>query len=279
MLNKTFPTLLAKISRWIVPLAAILGVAGWLLVAPPGLLGKADAIGYAVCHRISVRSFHIGDRQMPLCARCSGTFTAAAVGLAFQALTAGKRSGFPVRKVILILALCVVAFGVDGANSYLYLIKEVAPGRLEQIPNLYLPQQWLRLLTGSGMGLGMAAAVFPIFNQTLWKQPDPRPALAGWREAGLLAGILLVIDLAILSEHPIVLYPIAFISTGGVVALLTLIFGMIWVMVMRQENMFETLRQIWLPLLAGFTLAMLMILGIDLARLTMTGTWAAFPIG
>ena len=25
----------------------------WLILTPPGLLGKADAIGYAVCHRIA----------------------------------------------------------------------------------------------------------------------------------------------------------------------------------------------------------------------------------
>ena len=34
---------------------------GWLANTPAGLLGKADAIGYAVCHRIDVRSFLLGD--------------------------------------------------------------------------------------------------------------------------------------------------------------------------------------------------------------------------
>jgi uncharacterized membrane protein len=270
---------LAHLTKWIILPAAILVIVAWLIIAPPGLLGKADAIGYAVCHRIDARSFHIDGRQMPLCVRCSGTFTAAAVGVIFQAILSGRRAGLPTRKVIIVLAIFALAFALDGTNSYLALIKEVTPGRLDQIPNLYSPQHWLRLLTGSGMGLGMAAAVFPIFNQTIWKAPDLRPALAGWRQLGGLVGIMLLLDLAILSERPFILYPIAFISTAGVIMLLTMIFTMLWMMLMQQENTCETLRCAWLPLLAGFTIALLMILSIDLARLSLTGTWGAFPLG
>lgn len=270
-------SLVHRIARWVVPAAAVLAVAAWLVVAPPGLLGKADAIGYAVCHRIGARSFHIGERQMPLCARCSGTFTGASIGLLLQAVLSKRRAGFPPRKVIGVLGLFAFAFALDGSNSYLTLIKSAIPGRLEALPTLYTPQHWLRLLTGSGMGLGMAAALFPIFNQTLWRRPDPRPAISGWRELMLLAGVMLLTDLAILSEQPIILYPIALISVMGVLTLLSLIFAMLWVMLMREENAYENLRQAWLPLLAGFTIAMLMILGIDLLRLTMTGTWSGFP--
>jgi hypothetical protein len=180
--------------------------------------------------------------------------------------------------VIVVLGIFALAFVLDGTNSYFTLVKEVMPGRLAQIPTLYVPQHWLRLLTGSGMGLGMAAAIFPVFNQTVWKEPDPRPALAGWRQLGALVGIMFLLDLAILSEQPFILYPIAFISTAGVIMLLTMVFSMLWVMMMRQENACENLRCAWLPLLAGLTIALLMILGIDLARLSLTGTWGAFPL-
>jgi hypothetical protein len=53
-------------------LAALL--IAWLSLTPPGLLGKADAVGYAVCHRIELRSFHLDGRPLPLCARCSGMY-------------------------------------------------------------------------------------------------------------------------------------------------------------------------------------------------------------
>jgi len=94
-----------------------------------------------------------------------------------------------------------------------------------------------------------------------------------------LLGLLLVVDLAILTESPIVLYPIAFIGPLGTLSLLTMIFAIVWLMVMRQDNTLVSIKELWLPLLAGFTLAILMILAIDLFRLQLTGTWGAFPLG
>ena len=66
--------------------AALLVFIGWFITTPPGLFGKVDAIGYAVCHRISERSFHIGSLQLPLCARCSGMYLGAVMGLVFQSI-------------------------------------------------------------------------------------------------------------------------------------------------------------------------------------------------
>jgi uncharacterized membrane protein len=267
-----------KIMRWLVPLAALTAFAAWMYIAPPGLLGKADALGYAVCHRISERSFHIGDRQLPLCARCSGTFGAAAITMLFFALTAGTRSGMPHRKFYAFFILFFLAFGIDGSNSYLYLLKQTT-GALTQIPNLYIPNNTLRLFTGTGMGMTMAAFLVPAFNQTVWRNVDPAPVVDNWKPFLGLLGILLVVDLLILGDSPIVLYPIALLSSLGVLSLLTMIFSIVWMMIMKQDNTFVQFRQLWLPLLAGFTLAMLMILGIDLFRLQLTGTWGGFPLG
>jgi uncharacterized membrane protein len=270
--------ILLKFSRWFIPLAALLAFAGWMYIAPPGILGKADAVGYAVCHRIDERSFHIGTRQLPLCARCSGTFTSAALTLTILGFTARKRSGLPDRKFFIPFIIFFLAFAIDGSNSYLYLLKQT--GRvLQQIPNLYTPSNTLRLLTGTGMGFSMAAFLFPSFNQTAWRDPDPAPVIATWRHFFALLGVLIVMDLLILTESSLVLYPVALISPLGVLALLTMIFAMVWIMFMRQDNVFTRLKELWLPLLAGFTLTLLMILAIDLFRLQLTGTWGGFPLG
>ena len=270
--------LLQKIIRWLVPLAALAAFAAWMYIAPPGILGKADAVGYAVCHRIDERSFHIGDRQLPLCARCSGTFGAAAISMLFLAVTSGKRSGLPDKKFYPFFLLFFLAFGVDGSNSYLYLVKQTT-GMFAQIPNLYIPNHTLRLLTGTGMGMTMAAFLVPAFNQTVWRDLDPAPVVDKWKRFLSLLGILLIVDLLILTESPIVLYPIALISPLGVLGLLTMIFSIVWMMIMKLDNSFVQFRQLWLVLLAGFTLTMLMILGIDLFRLQLTGTWGGFPLG
>ena len=264
--------------RWFVPLAAILVLGGFLFITPPGLLGKADGIGYAVCHRIDERSFHIFGRQLPLCARCTGEFNAAAITFIFLGFASRKRNGMPLKGILAVLALFFIAFGIDGSNSYLYLLKQTYEGFLPQIPNIYIPNNTLRLFTGSGMGVALASVLYPVVNQTLWREADERPVLT-WKEFGGLLGIILLVDLGILSEQPFVLYPIAFLSVLGVLALLITVFSIVWVIIMRQENTFEKLAQLWMPATAGLTLAFLMISVIDLLRLRLTGTWGGFPLG
>lgn len=269
---------LHSLTRWFVPLAALLAFSVWFAIAPPGLLGKADAVGYAICHRIDERSFHIGERQLPLCARCTGEFYAAGISLLFFAFVSPKKSGMPGWKLGAPLVFFLLAFGLDGVNSYVYLLKQTSQGALDYIPNLYMPNNTLRLFTGSGMGIALASILFPAFNQTAWRKPDPSRAL-DWKKLGILTAIVLVINLLILTEHAAFLYPIAILSVLGVLALLVVVFSMVWVLVMGEENAFDNLTQMWMPLLAGTTLAFLMIAAIDLLRFRLTGTWGGFPLG
>ena len=278
MENTSTVSRLNNLTRWLVPAAALIAFAIWIYITPPGLLGKADAIGYAICHRIDERSFQIGDRQLPLCARCTGEFYAAGLVLLFFSLVSPKKSGMPGWKLGAPLLLFFAAFGIDGANSYLYLIKQTAGGALDHIPNLYIPNNTLRLFTGSGMGIALASVVYPSFNQTAWQDFDPRPAL-DWKKLGIIIGSIVVINLLILTENPAILYSIAALSVLGVLSLLILVFSMVWVLMMKQENSFDRLQQMWMPIVAGTTLAFLMISAIDLLRFKLTGTWGAFPLG
>jgi len=278
MENASAQSRINNLTRWFVPAAALLAYAVWFYITPPGLLGKADAIGYAICHRIDDRSFQIGDRQLPLCARCTGEFFAAGISLLFFAIVSPRKSGMPGWKLGAPLLLFFVAFGIDGSNSYLYLLKQTSPGALDNIPNLYIPNNTLRLFTGSGMGIALASILFPAFNQSAWRQTDPQRAL-DWKKLGILIGIVLLIDLLILTEHPAILYPTAFLSVLGVLALLVIVFSIVWVLIMREENAFDSLKQMWLPFIAGTTLAFLMITAIDLLRFTLTGTWGGLPLG
>ena len=176
------------------------------------------------------------------------------------------------------LILFFLAFGIDGSNSYLYLLKQTSQGVFDNIPNIYIPNNTLRLFTGSGMGIALASVLFPAFNGSAWNKHDPAPAL-DWKKLGAIIGIILVIDLLILTESLIVLYPIAYISVLGVLSLLIIVFSMVWVLMMRLENTFDSMTQMWMPFLAGTTLALLMITIIDLLRFKLTGTWGGFPLG
>ncbi len=270
------PLFLHRLTRWVVPLAALAALAAWIYIAPPGLMGKLDAVGYAVCHRLDSHSLHVGGIQLPLCARCTGEFNAAAIALVFQGIVGWRKSRLPNRGIIAMLVLFFLAFAIDGSNSYLALIKNTYAGAFRNIPNLYITDNTTRVFTGSGMGIAMASVLFPMVNQSVWRQAPEQPVL-DWRKFGLLVLIVLALDFAMLTENPFVLYPVAFISTFGVLALLTMVFGIVWIMVMKEDNSFERIRQLWLPALAGLTLAFLLVLGIDLFRFSLTHTWQGFP--
>lgn len=243
----------------------------WLINTPPGLLGKADAIGYAVCHRIDLRSFHMGDRQLPLCARCSGMYLGAMLGLIIMTMLTPKRMGTPPRRVILILGFFVVAFAIDGFNSFL----SIFPGA----PQLYTPNNSLRLLTGTGMGLVIAAALYPAFNASVWRQADARPAIEGLTRMGVIVCAALILDALVLIENPLLLYPLALISAGGVMVILTLVYTMLWLVVLKRENRYNGFKDLLLPLIGGLGLAIIQIGLLDWLRFLITGTWDGFHIG
>lgn len=257
--------------RWALILAVILLLLSWLLNTPAGILGKADAIGYAVCHQIDARSFHLLGRQMPLCARCTGMYLGAMLGLAFQALTARRRTGLPPWKVMAGLGMLVVAFGVDGINSYLHFF----PG----FKGLYEPQNWLRLLTGTGMGLAVSALLYPAFNQSAWKDWDERRAIPGFRWLALLIGLAVLMDLAVLTEFWLLLYFFALVSAAGALVLLTMVYSMVFLMILRKENLAERISQLSVYLTAGFFMALMQIAALDLVRYWLTGSWSGFSLG
>ena len=240
---------------------------GWLIETPAGLLGKADAIAYAICHRIAARSFTIGDRPLPLCARCTGMYLGALIGLVYQ-MRLGKRGGLPSRKILAVLAFFLVAFGIDGVNSYLQFFPHV--------PSLYTPQNWLRLLTGTGMGLGMAAMLLPVFNQTIWQNWSGEKLLSSWRQLIELLLLATLVDLAVLSGNPLLLYPLALLSVASVMALLSMIYAMVWVMLSKRENHFQSLKGLTIVLVTGFATALSQIAVMDFARYLLTGTWKGF---
>ncbi len=243
-----------------------------LILSPPGLLGKADAVGYAVCHRIDLRSLHLGERQLPLCARCTGTFLGTIVGaLLLIAFGRGRSAAWPRRGILVVLALTIVPWGLDGVNSYAALFP--------RFPHLYQPQNWLRLTTGMFLGMAMAAVFLPAVNQSLWKSPPPEPVIRNFRELILYflpAPLLIVLAL---TENPIILYPVAILSTAGILFLLTGVYTALLLMAVHREGLAESWKDAWPLMAAGLMLGLLQIFAIDAVRYQLTHTWGGFSLG
>lgn len=249
----------------------------WLITTPSGILGKADAVAYAVCHRIDIRFFHIGIIQLPLCARCTGQYLGAIIGLVFLGLFGRGRSRTPPKQVIAILILLALIYIVDGLNSYLYLppIIKIFPG----IPHLYEPSNILRLFTGTGMGLVLAVVIYPVFVGSIVTKPDVRPVINDLKSLFILIGLGIFVDMLILTGSKYILYPAALISASGVVILLTRAYSIIWIRILHKDNQFTKLSQIISPVIVGFMITMTQIALIDLIRFIITGTWNGILFG
>jgi uncharacterized membrane protein len=255
-------------ARWPRLTAALVALSVFIIlffiqVPPSTLLGKADVVGYAICHRIPERSFFLDGRQLPLCARCTGTFLGAVVGLtAMLLLRRHRASRLPPVPILGILVLFVGLWAFDGLNSYMTFF----PGA----PNLYEPQNWLRLTTGMLNGLALITFVFPIFNFTLWRSTTRERVLKDAWELLILLPVVALLALIIQSEIDYLLYPLAILSSAGVVMMLVLINTMIASVVLGREGYAQTWLQALVPLTVGTALAVLQMTTMVLLRAYLT---------
>jgi uncharacterized membrane protein len=229
-----------------------------LLLAPHGLLDKADRAGYAVCHRIPERSFIVAGRQLPLCARCSGLYLGAGAGLLTLAALGHARAGrFPARPYVIILGLFMLAWAADGVNSFLALLA---------LPHLYEPTNRLRLITGSLAGIAIAAVLLPAFNVTLWLSPASRRSIGGAGDLLWLLGAAGAVVLLVLTAADWLLYPLALLSGALVPLLLGALFAMFYLALRHREGRAEQWRQMVTPLTVGLATAFAVIALVGLAR-------------
>lgn len=257
--------------RWVLRWIAIISIA--LVVSilasplwPLSVLDKTRAIGYAVCHQIPARSFYAGGRQLPLCARCTGTFLGTLLGFtSLMLLGKGRASYMPPPKVIVLLASFMMIWAIDGLNSYLALFTNM--------PHLYEPRNILRLATGTFHGLTLSIIIYPVFNFTLWKAPTARKVLEDFRELFGLVILAIFLILTVQAELDFLLYPLAILSAVAVLVLLTLVNTLIVLVATRQEGQAVTPGDALLPLWLGFFASLLEIGVIDLLRGGITRLW------
>jgi len=242
---------------------AVFIIVFFIMLPPSTLLGKADVVGYAICHRIPERSFGLGDGHFPLCARCTGTFLGVLIGLGVT-LVLGRRKAAKMApvSVLAILILFMGFWAFDGLNSYMHFF----PGA----PTLYEPQNWLRMTTGTLNGLALFFLVFPVFNFTLWREPMLVPVLKNvWELLAILPVAALVI-LGVQSGIDLILYPLALLSSVGVVLILVMINSMIAVLVLGREGYARNWKQASVPLVVGLALALLQISAMAAGRVWLT---------
>jgi uncharacterized membrane protein len=235
-----------------------------------GLLDILSLFGAGVCGQIPSHSFIIGGRQLPLCARCTGTYLGALLGfLGLAALRKRRASSLPPGEVLAFLVNLIVLWAIDGLNSFLTL--------LPRVPHLYEPNNLLRLVTGTLNGLALAIIVYPIFNFVLWKEADTRRVIRNWRELGSLLIPAALLIWVVQTQASFLLYPVAVLSIFGVLAMLTLINTVAILIVTKREGKARGWGEAFLPLLVGLLATLLELAVLGFLHLSLT-QWLTLPV-
>lgn len=256
--------------RRVLVVVGSLTVLGYLLFPPVAPLDKANLVGYAICHQIPARSFHMAGHRLPLCARCTGTYLGVAIGFAALAVLGRWRAAEMPQKWLVIVLVCFIAImGIDGLNSYLDLVVDRSL--------LYEPQNWLRAASGSLNGIALSLIVMPVFNYTLWKDPKRERSIQSvWELLGIVAVVAITVG-AVQAEPAWLLYPIALLTAAGVLWMLTLVNTMIMVIILQRDSQAETWRDAAAALLMGLTTALVELTVMGTFRYLATGT-TAWPL-
>lgn len=259
--------------KLLLPLAGLILLGFWMQYTPPGLMGKAKAVGYAVCHQIPSHSFQIQGKPLALCARCSGQYLGVLLGLLYLGVLGKRRSGRPSWLIFVFMGVAFASYAVDGVNSFLSVYPD-----LDSF-TLYTPRNAYRLLSGLGMGLTVSIGVYLLFSRAVWRQPSRDPVFSSpWPWLGLI-GLGGVISLGVLSGVPAILYPLTLLSVMGLLVLLTVLYALLWIIAFGKENAYRRGKELVWVMLGGGITAMMQIALLDLLRFWSTGTWSGFHIG
>lgn len=247
------------ITSVVIILIAGIITANWFFHTPHGIYEKAFTVGSSVCHQIPSHSYELSGIQFPLCARCSGLYLGSFIGLAYY-LTQGRKKALPTKGLSLLLVIFFLVWAGDGVNSFItdFLNKTI----------LYETTNTTRLVTGFGMGLVMSTALMTLFNLTVWQDGKNQSLLHNCLQVAAYIAASATIATILFSSYGIFFQFFAYISIATVMVIITLLYTIFWIILLRKENSFTKWSSLGLCLTAGFASAILQV-----TLLTMLRQW------
>lgn len=226
------------------------GVLALLLFFPgASVLSRLQWLDSGICAQLASHSFYPGGSRLPLCARNTGIYLGFFVTLiTLYATGRGRAQRLPRWSVVVVLACGIAAMAVDGFNSLLLDLYQ---------PHLYQPNNLLRLATGLAAGLAMALLFMPMLNRLIWRGYNERRSIGSWWMLGIFIPAVVVCFFLVSSQAAWILYPVAFLSTAGVLTALSSLNLIVLVTISKRDETFEFYRES----LPFFALALLAAVG------------------
>ncbi len=205
------------------------------------LLNRMSWLDSGICAQIASHSFYPGGERLPLCARNTGIYLGFLVTLTtLYGKGRGRAQQLPPKPLFILLIGGVTALAIDGLNSFLLDLG---------IQHLYQPNNLPRLATGLVTGLAMALLILPMLNRLLWRGYSEESSVASWQELLQYLPGLVVCFFVVASQNAFILYPIALLSTIGILIAVGSLNLIALVGVSRRDETFERYREL-LPFLS-----------------------------
>src|SRR6266487_130661 len=233
-----------------------------LLVFLPGasMMDRLRWLDSGICAQLLTHSFYPGGERLPLCARNTGIYLGFLVTLiTLYATGRGRTQRLPPTSINIALACGVISMAIDGLNSFALDLS---------LPHLYQPNNLLRLGTGLATGLALATYTLPLLNRLFWCEFNEQRSISSWGSLLRYIPALIVCFFAVTSQSILVVYPIALLSTAGILTALSSVNLICLVAVSKRDESFTCYREL-LPL---FSIAFVLAIGemLILAQLKFT---------
>lgn len=230
-------------ARWFaggICLFVLIVLATLLFFPGASVLQRLSWLDSGICAQFASHSFYPGGERLPLCARNTGIYLGFVVTLStLYGKGRGRAQHLPRWPLFVVLVGGVTALAIDGMNSFLLDVG---------LQHLYQPNNLLRLATGLVTGLAMALLLLPMLNRLVWRGYTAMRSVASWQELLHYVPLLIVCFFVVASQNALILYPIALLSTAGVLIALGSLNLIVFVGVSRRDETFERFHEL-LPFL------------------------------
>ncbi len=243
-----------------VSLALLLALLLVFTAAPWPPLLKMRAVGFGLDPQRPAHSFFLDGEMMPIEARKVGIYGGFALAVLWLAWRAPRAAALARVDGYVAALLGITVMGLDGTNALLYDLGA---------PHLYAPRLDLRLGTGLLCGLGMAALLWPIWAQTVWRIPQG-VVNGGHFVVPLLLSALLLVGLT--TGQGWLMLPVSLLGTFGLVAVVALMNGVGLLVLLRREAVADHAVDVLDVAALSAWLAVLELLALAAARYLLIGT-------
>lgn len=190
-----------------------------------------------------------------LCARCTGMYLGALLTIGYLKWRNPRAAQLPGVPYLVAFVFFFSAWAGDGANSFLT--------ELRGAPFLYEPQNLLRLITGTLMGIALASLLTMMLNSTLYRDPAPKPLFNNARDFVALLMLAALLILVVNSQASILWYPLAIVMLAAIL----IVNASVWTAFAAGFMRVATRpRDLLRPLAVGATIAVVLLSAIAFGR-------------